>query len=397
MGFSSRTMPSTEPGSEGWLTAEAADWTDRQVSQLISLGGVALIVGAAGMMLDEFDRFPLWWNIPALLLMTQVLVFAAFGRLLPMRWLRAGWSAAPLVNAMVLFSAYGAYRGPLPSNGQPWPWAFEAAIVSYLVLRIPPRWGVVCTAASALLPLLSAAVFLGEMPQVVLTQTPIHGANVIFIALFTGIRARLNRLREAEARALAAEAQQVRAQVTARDKEQLARLIHDEVLSVLVSATNFRGTPPSALRTDASRALALFDRPLPHQDPSSLTTGEAADRLLTVLRQVDAGVALTWEAGEGEVPRGAVEAVGAATAEALRNAVRHAPAAARRASVWVAAGSIEVRVRDDGPGFDTTRVSDHHLGIRHSILQRMHALPGGDAAVLSAPGAGTQVRLTWHG
>ena len=36
-----------------------------------------------------------------------------------------------------------------------------------------------------------------------LVDTPIHAANVIYIAIFSGIRGRLNRLREAEARALA--------------------------------------------------------------------------------------------------------------------------------------------------------------------------------------------------
>ena len=390
-------MPSTEPGTvDRWLSAEAADRTDRQVSQLISLGGVALIVGQAGTLLGGIGRFPPWWDVPALLLITQILVFAAFGGALPMRVLRAGWTLAPLVNAVLLLSAYGAYRGPMPVASQPWPWAFEAAIVSYLVLTIPSRWAVAGTVASALLPMVSAMVFLGEVPHIVLTQTPIHGANVIYIALFTGIRTRLNRLREAEARALAAEAQQVRAQVTAHDKEQLARLVHDEVLSVLVSATNFRGEPPDALRTDASRALALFSRPLLHQDSGCLATDAAVEQLVAVLRQVDDGVPIEYDGSLGEVPRDAVETVAAAAAEALRNSVRHAPAATRHVRLSVSPGAVEVIVQDQGPGFDLARVADHRLGIRHSIRQRMNDLPGGCATVDSAPGAGTKVHLTWR-
>ncbi|MBK8461823.1 MAG: ATP-binding protein [Nigerium sp.] len=391
-------MPSsTEPTRiEPWLSAEAADQTDRQVSQLISLGGVALILGQAGMILSGIGLFPPWWELPALLLLTQILAFAAFGWALPMRWLRAGWTLAPIVNAVLLLSAYGAYRGPLPVTSEPWLWAFEAAIVSYLVLTIPPRWAVAGTVASALLPLVSALAFLGEVPHVVLTQTPIHGANMIYIALFSGIRTRLNRLREAEARALAAEAQQVRAQVTAHDKEQLARLIHDEVLSVLVSATNFRGAPPAALRTDAFRALALFDRPTLQQDSGSLATGVAADRLMSALRQVDAGIAIDSDAGDGEVPCAVVEAIAAAAAEALRNSVRHAGAAERHVTLSVFPRAVEATVHDQGPGFDIGQVADHHLGIRCSVQQRMRTLPGGDAAVDSAPGAGTKVRLTWH-
>ncbi|HQD22490.1 MAG TPA: hypothetical protein PKY27_09565, partial [Arachnia sp.] len=102
-----------------------------------------------------------------------------------------------------------------------------------------------------------------------LVDTPIHAANVIYIAIFSGIRGRLNRLREAEARALAAEAARARAEASARGKEQVARLIHDEVLSVLAAAAQFRGAPPEALRGGAGTALRLFHRPVVDQNPES--------------------------------------------------------------------------------------------------------------------------------
>ncbi len=180
-------MPSEEGGAR----------TDRQVSRLISLGGAALIVGQAIPMVQEARDFAWWWNAAGVVLMLQILVFAALGGVLPRRALRAAWVAAPVVNAALLFSAYAAHTGPLPTNTLPWPWAFEAAVVSYLVLTVPPRVAAACTVGSALLPLLSAAVFLGEIPPAVLVDTPIHAANVIYIALFSGIRGRLNRLREA--------------------------------------------------------------------------------------------------------------------------------------------------------------------------------------------------------
>ncbi len=85
-----------------------------------------------------------------------------------------------------------------------------------------------------------------------LVDTPIHAANVIYIAIFSGIRGRLNRLREAEAHALAAEAARARAEASARGKEQVARLIHDEVLSVLAAAARFRG--PRRTRCAPARA-----------------------------------------------------------------------------------------------------------------------------------------------
>ena len=137
-----------------------------------------------------------------------------------------------------------------------------------------------------------------------LVDTPIHAANVIYIAIFSGIRGRLNRLREAEARA--------RAEASARGKEQVARLIHDEVLSVLAAAAQFRGAPPEALRGGAGTALRLFHRPVVDQNPESLPTDLAADWLVGVSRRFDADVAIDVTAVPGEVPRGVVETVGAA-------------------------------------------------------------------------------------
>lgn len=379
-----------------WIDAEAADRTDRQVSQLISLGGVALILGQSASMAASAEEFATWWNVLALLLVVQILVFAIFGGVLPIRLLRAGWIAAPILGAALLFLAYVAHTGPRPAGPSPWPWAFEAALVSYLVLTLRPRWATAGTVASALLPLLSAAVFLSEIPRAVLVETPIHLANVIYMALFTGIRARLNRLRDAEARALAAEAQRVHAQVSARDKERLARLIHDEVLSVLVAATRFRGSPPPELRSNAAHASALFDRPARWLDPGMLTTDLAADLLLSALRRVDAGIDVECSRSPGEVPVQVIEKVGAAAAEALRNSVRHAAMAPRDVAVTVTPEQVDVLVRDSGPGFDLNRVDGRHLGVRNSIIERMRALPGGEATVESARGAGTRVLVSWR-
>lgn len=379
-----------------WIDAEAADRTDRQVSQLISLGGVALILGQGTSMIAGVGEFAPWWNAVGTLLLAQIVVFAAGGSVLPMRWLRLGWIIAPPLNAVLLFTAYAAYTGPLPAGDLPWPWAFEAAIVSYLVLTLRPRWATAGTIVSALLPALSATAFLGELPDAVLTMTPIHLANLIYIALFSGIRSRLNQLRNAEARALAAEAQRIRAEVYARDQEHLAQLVHDEVLSVLTAAVHFRGPPPAVLRADASEALALFERPAVRPDCPPLDTRLAADRIAAPLRGLDPRVSIECATPGGEIPGDVVETIAAAAAEALRNSLRHAAAADRTVTVSVSTGSVEVVVADQGPGFDLARVDPRHLGIRQSILGRMRALPGGSATVDSAPGSGTRVGLRWQ-
>jgi signal transduction histidine kinase len=62
----------------------------------------------------------------------------------------------------------------------------------------------------------------------------------------------------------------------------------------------------------------------------------------------------------------------------------------------VLGGDAEVFVRDRGSGFDLAQVPEDRLGVRHSIVDRMRR-HGGSAEIVSAPGQGTEVRLTMTG
>jgi signal transduction histidine kinase len=82
-----------------------------------------------------------------------------------------------------------------------------------------------------------------------------------------------------------------------------------------------------------------------------------------------------------------------AAREALVNAAKHSRAS--RVDVFAEIGTDEVTVfvRDRGVGFDGDAVPADRLGVRNSIVARMQR-HGGSASVRSAPGEGTEVRLT---
>lgn len=378
--------------------AGITDLPDRQVSSLISLGGVALILGHARQSLEQLPLFAPWWNVLGGALAALIVVFAALGWILPMRVLRAGWVAAPVLNAVLMLTSYGVYEGALPATASPWPWSFAAACLSYLTLIQRPAWAAAWTVLSALLPGLSALIFMGGIPQVLLIETPVQVANIIYIALFTGIRLRLIRLREARARALAAEAGLLLAQMRARDRKTLARLIHDEILSVLVSAMKLRGPVPEELRENASQALDLLRRPtlrLGDDQGAPVDTCAVGQRIADGLRRIDPPVPVDTRCEPGSVPLVVAVTVAAAAGEALRNSMSHAPGSRRSVSISVAPSRVSVRVRDSGHGFSPGHVDEARLGLRESVLARMRELPGGSAAVESAPGEGTEVTVQW--
>jgi signal transduction histidine kinase len=90
--------------------------------------------------------------------------------------------------------------------------------------------------------------------------------------------------------------------------------------------------------------------------------------------------------------RGAEEHVFRLAQEALANAAKHAQASRIDVSVRRDDGHVELRVRDDGRGFDPRARYDGHLGLE--TMRSRAAELGGRLVLESAPGQGTDVTLT---
>jgi signal transduction histidine kinase len=79
--------------------------------------------------------------------------------------------------------------------------------------------------------------------------------------------------------------------------------------------------------------------------------------------------------------------------EALNNALKHARAAAITVQLQMEEGQLELKVADNGSGFDLDAVNGHGgLGLV-SMRERAEKL-GGELNVLSKPGEGTTVKVT---
>lgn len=99
--------------------------------------------------------------------------------------------------------------------------------------------------------------------------------------------------------------------------------------------------------------------------------------------------------GRGRVGRRAAAAAVIVLTEALQNAVRHGRPAAIEIDLSVRGGSVLLRVRDDGRGFDVAALEvpgdRPRLGV--AIMRQWADSLGGRLALSSVPGRGTQVTL----
>jgi len=185
----------------------------------------------------------------------------------------------------------------------------------------------------------------------------------------------------------------------ARERERLARDIHDSVLQVLALVQR-RGNEIGGEAAELGRLAGRQEEAL-----RALVVSEAyrhpldGQRDLRELLGRHAGAAVTIAAPATPVrlPAATAREFAAAVASAVDNVREHCPAPTR---VWLLVEddgeAVTVSVRDDGPGMAPGRLdeaaAEGRLGVAQSIEGRIREL-GGTSAVVSAPGQGTEVEM----
>lgn len=351
----------------------------------------------------QADDYPLWWTVLVLagvLLAPVVMGLLAF--FVPLPWLQrlAAVSAATalLAQASLPFVSDGQ---PLDGGGAPWIDDFVSlgAIVSALAVR--PVWATLVAFCAAGLTVVDRWVVTPRHDLLPGVQNGLYVFLfcITFIAL--GVMT-FHSVREADlAEAAAQEAASSAAADAARERERgrINALVHDRVLATLLAAARPVPGSESLRQADAARALGGLQALLADGDePGAELDGEAfAWSIQATTTELAPEAVFGYEVHSGLlIPPAAIEALTAATEEALRNSVHHAQARNRTVHVHVGEDGAQVDVLDDGVGFDPTRVPPTRLGIAESIRGRMEALPGGSAVVVSTPGVGTRVQLRYR-
>ncbi|HYI33702.1 MAG TPA: ATP-binding protein, partial [Glaciibacter sp.] len=181
----------------------------------------------------------------------------------------------------------------------------------------------------------------------------------------------------------------------------LDALVHDSVISTLLIAGRGRARADVVSRHAERTLFELDEFPKSLHGNGGITLSHFEARLKTLAERVAPGIHIHSDISPAcALPAEVGLALEGAVGEALRNSVAHARGREgdqvnRFLDVSETDGRLQVVVSDDGIGFDPDGVPDDRLGISHSILGRMHGVGNGGATILSRPGAGVKVVLSW--
>ena len=188
-------------------------------------------------------------------------------------------------------------------------------------------------------------------------------------------------------------------EAASRERERLARDIHDSVLQVLAMVQR-RGAEAGGEAAELGRLAGQQEAALRSLVGGAQAGGGPAgdvDLRALVLPIESDQVTVAAPAHAVRLEKTAADELASAIRAALDNVRRHG---GERARAWVLVedepGLVTVTVRDDGPGIPDGRLAEAaaagRLGVSYSICGRLRDL-GGSAAIRSVPGEGTEVEL----
>lgn len=372
------------------------------ISRSIAGFGIVFAAQTVPVLLGQLGETSRTWSIiviPALF--GSLLLAAAFST--ARRWVRGSHALVASVYLVALLSWPLAVVEPISPQENHWLYflltvatatasiAFPTRIataylfavpVIYGVLRVTPEGGGASWERSALDAVY--AIILG-------------GAVMIIVTM---LRQAASSVDTAQATALDRYSHAVRQHATEVERVQVDAIVHDSVLTTLLSAARAYTPEGQAL------AAQMAERAIGHlRDAASTSPDDVATtsftRVTERIAEAAGSMAQPFEVHDDGAPRRVVpaavgESLFSAAVQAMVNSAQHAGEGVRR---WIAVrpdadDGIAIEVGDEGRGFDLAEVPTERLGVRVSILERI-ANAGGSAEIDAAPGRGAVVTIRW--
>jgi PAS domain S-box-containing protein len=196
------------------------------------------------------------------------------------------------------------------------------------------------------------------------------------------------------------------------ERQRLARDLHDSVNQSIHGLVLFSETLVSTLEKNnidrarqiagrlqesARQALKEARLMLYEMQPSHLTSGvdlirDLETRLATVERRAGVKAHIFQEGSMDDCPQAWYENLFWITIEALNNALKHAQARNVQIEICCSQERLELKVSDDGIGFDSDKPHMGGMGLR--TMRERASVIGGELKLYSMPGKGSSVRLS---
>jgi signal transduction histidine kinase len=368
------------------VSLQAPLWRSIAAFRFASLGYAAMLLLIRR---DNYEHWGWAWAVLACMIAWTAATTVAYS--VPARRTRALLAADLLVTAAAVLSTgllqhpHSAHSGVMPVTAT---WLAGPALA----------WAVVGGARAGAV----AAILIGGCTVLLRHQsvtrtyegTALDGPVILLMAaaLVGYIATLTTRAEKALQRATEIEA-------ASRERERLARTIHDSVLQVLAMVQR-RGAEAGGAAEEIGRLAGEQEaalRALVTGAGQALPPAGELDLSALLTREASAAVSVVTPADPVLLAELAAQEMTAAVRAAIDNVRRHCGDAAR---AWVLVddegAEVSVTIRDDGPGIPAGRLAEAaaegRLGVSHSISGRIRDL-GGSADIASTPGGGTEVRL----
>ncbi|MCW2623129.1 MAG: putative signal transduction histidine kinase [Frankiales bacterium] len=182
-----------------------------------------------------------------------------------------------------------------------------------------------------------------------------------------------------------------RERIRSQERADLSAQVHDSVLQTLALIQRAADDPREVARLARSQEREL--RTWLYRPATAHLTLEAALEQAVAEVEEDHGVRVEVVVVGDVTVDDRLAALVAAAREAVVNAAKHAEVPLVQVYAEVEARDVTLFVRDRGKGFDMALVPPDRYGLAQSVIARVERA-GGDVRVRSAPGEGTEIRLS---
>jgi signal transduction histidine kinase len=385
---------------------QSASFAVRRVDRLIgrAFAAASVLLGAETAT-NLIAQMPLLqpnivWPLAIGLWLTQALMIFTFwfGRANKL-WLQV--HAAYMILLLLTWPLQAQGMHGAPATFVPWLWwAFDTGWIA-AALSFKMRWvsmyfaTLVVGSMAMMLSPIGGAHTVPDVVQSAAFSVLSNGSVAVIALMLKNAAARTDRANED---AISARAANASTDAQSRERARVDALVHDSVLTALISASN--ATTKDQVAASANLARDAIERLKSEFNEAArvknIYVSVFFDALTTAAKKLDENLdARATIASPFLLQTRIADGLTEACLQAISNSVTHAGAKANRELILKASErSLKIVVKDNGRGFRPSSAARGRLGIRNSIIGRTESV-GGQVHIDSAPGKGASIIIEW--